>query len=279
MMEWNPAFYKHSYEGFEEHASFPDREALEDYRSLLLDKSRAQVEFIRRRIPDRKLRVLELCSGNGRLLVSLARDGLLDHGLGIEISQSRTAFAQAWARDLCLSRLQFVAHDALHLDEVAVGRFDLAICVTGAFNYFEAIHESAPGRLLAAITGVLVPNGDVLVELYRLSERRRQMFALADGRLRSWQPLPREDRFAFYLDDFTYWEQARILKHEKTFIGRAGQIDSGRIEVLKYYSLSEVEQMLQASGLAMVSICGDFDESAYDAYASEAQVVWARRTR
>jgi SAM-dependent methyltransferase len=254
----DPSFYKSGYEGYERPEQFPTRAALQDYRRLLLEKTQAQIAFIERRLGSRRLRVIEFGSGNGRLLVALVLAGLLQHGVGVEISRSRSAFARAWATDLGLSTVTFVTGDALAFTAFDAASFDLAICITGAFNCFYPISEQAPQQVLRTMRLALAPGGTALLELYQLPERRRRMFALNDGRLRLWQPLPAEDRFAYYLDDLQYWADRQVLKHEKTFIGRDGTIDRGRVKVLKYYTIDEVSALLARAGYVTVSVRGDF---------------------
>jgi SAM-dependent methyltransferase len=275
---WDPEFYKTGYEGFEHPENFPTAEALQDYRKLLLQKTEAQVAFIARHLGKRKLRVIEFCSGNGRLLVALALEGILDWGLGVEISQSRVAFAEQWGADLGLSgMIRHVAADALEFDGFEPGTFDLAVCITGAFAYFKPIRESAPIELLNNLRRAIIPRGHLLLELYPMPQERKQMFALNNGKLRTWQPLPPEDRFAYYLDDFEYWEDQRILRHGKIFIGRNGMIDAGRVEVLAYYTHAELLNLLSQNGFAGQVYAG-FDDTPYCEGRSSSLIALATRT-
>src|SRR2546423_1382739 len=102
-MDWNSDFYKMGYEGYEQVANFSTHEDLENYRQLLSKKTERQLGFIARQLPQRRLRVIEFCSGNGRLLMALARENMLEYGLGVEIAQSRVDFARRWASDLKLT--------------------------------------------------------------------------------------------------------------------------------------------------------------------------------
>jgi hypothetical protein len=279
-IRWDASFYKTGYEGFERPQNFPTVEALEDYRKHLLQKTEAQVGFIARHLGQHKLRVIEFGSGNGRLLVALALKGMLEMGLGIEISQSRAAFAQRWVTDLELdSTVRNVAADALEFVDFDHGRFDLAVCISGAFGYFKPIRESAPAELLTKIRQTLVPGGYSLLELYQMPEQRRQMLALNNGKLRTWQPLPPEDRFAYYLDDLEYWHDQRVLRHGKIFIGRDGTIDAGRVEVLAYYTDAELTSLLRQKGFDGARVYEGFDDKPYCEGQSPSLIVLATRSR
>jgi|GEM_PF-999455 len=279
-LHWDPGFYKTGYEGFERSENFPSAEELERYRAMLLRKTTLQVAFIARHFArnEGKLRVIEFCSGNGRLLIALAQTGLLEYGLGVEIAESRVRFARQWTEDLKLRNIQHIAADALALDDIEPQTFDLSVCLTGAFQYFRPIRESAPGELLKKMRDALRQRGAILLELYQMPERRRQMLALNEGRLKLWQALPPEDRFLYYLDDFEYWESQRILRHSKIFIGRDGHIDAGRVEVLAYYSQAELVEILFQNGFEDVRIQADFEEGIYREGSSTGLVAYATKS-
>jgi SAM-dependent methyltransferase len=282
-MNWDPDFYKTGYEGYEVAENFPSVLELEQYRQHLIQKSEHQVNFIARHLGwapgSCRLRVVEFCSGNGRLLVSLAMAGLLDYGLGLEIARSRVGFAQQWVADLGLTNVNNVVADVLGVDEVETDNFDLAVCITGAFQYFRPIREKAPAELLAKMRDALAPEGRLLLELYQLPDHRQHMLALNDGRLRTWQPLPPEDRFAYYLDDFEYWDKQKILRHEKIFIGRDGRIDAGRVEMLAYYTATEMDATLQHHGFDNIEIYADFEDSPYHEGQASSLVILAWRSK
>ncbi len=268
------------YEGVEAPENFPDARSLEAYRQLVYDKTVPQVAFIQRHRPHgAKLRVLEFCSGNGRLLIALARADLLEYGLGIEIAESRIRFARQWTEDLRLDNVRHVAGDVLGDDGFEPGTFDLVVCITGAFQYFRPIREDAPERLLAKMRRALADGGKLLLELYPMPEKRRQMLALNNGSLRLWQPLPPADRFLYYLSDFRYSQRDKILRHEKTFIGKDGTIDSGRVEVAAYYSQAEIEGALGRSGFRNAQVWGDFEDGPYAEGTSELLIAMAESAR
>src|SRR5512135_1118263 len=105
MVDWDRDFFKTGYEGFESPDQFPTTETLENYRRLLLDKTAAQVSFISRHLGPQKLRIFEVGSGNGRISIGLALQGMLRASLGIEISRSRVQFAQEWAEAVNFSNI------------------------------------------------------------------------------------------------------------------------------------------------------------------------------
>ncbi len=273
---WDQPFYRTAYEGFEVPENFPDAAALADYRALLLRKSELQVAYIRRLGGQRRLRVLEYCSGNGRLLIALALAGALEAGIGIEISASRSAFARRWAEELGLSQVEFCVADVLDPNAAPDARFDVVAVLTGAFQYFHAIAEAAPAGVLRAAAQALQPDGALLLELYQLDPQLVQMLALSGGELRLWHELPPADRFAYYLDHFRFFAPQSCMQHGKVFIGRNGAIDAGRVEVLRYYTPAEIAALLTQNGFRAPQLWGDFAGRDFAADQDHTLVVAAR---
>lgn len=279
MSEWNSEFYKTGYEGFERRENFPTADALSEYRRHLIEKSAQQAQLIQDAFGGRRLRVLEIGAGNGRLLVALAVKGAIESATGIEISRSRVEFGREWIQDLGLDSVELLAADALSIESLPENHFDLAVCITGAFGYFGAIRESGPSEILRRIHHALRGGGKALFELYQLPEERRRMMRMNGGRLRTWHPLPPEDRFAYYLDDLEYFETANALRHGKIFIGRDGSIDAGREEVLTYYTRRSFSRLLVEHGFTAPGIWGDFGKEPYREGKSATMVALAGKRR
>ena len=255
--------YKHSYAGVEANSSFPTRRALEDYRRHLLEKSQLEVDFIARRLGPRKLNVMEFCSGNGRLLIALALRGMLNSGIGVEISPSRVAFAKRWVSELGLNHIRLVQADVLEFDDFLPQTFDLGVCIGDALSYFRGVSSSASLRALSKMRRALTPTGCFLLEVDQMSKQREEVLALSGGKLRLWMPLPHGNRFSYALHNLEYFRGTRVLRHEKIFIGRDGMIDKGRIDVLGFYSEEDLLAKLGKSGFGRTYLYGDFSNSAF----------------
>lgn len=226
-----------AYEGLEAPESFPDRSALERYREALLAASRPQADLLGAAGP----RVLEVGCGNGRLLVELARRGVVREGLGVDVSASRVAFAQEWARELGFGGLEFRAEDALGLD-LQPESFDAAVCITGALGYFGAASPRLDGDLIALMRRAVRPGGLIVLELYP-HPRERRLLEAAGGEVNLWKELGADDPWRFYLSGMQL--DQGVLRHEKTFVHRHdGRIDEGRVESLYLYTPEEVTGLL-----------------------------------
>ena len=270
------------YAGVEALEGFGDAAALEDYRAALLAKSWHQVDLVQRTAGTAPLDVVEMASGNGRLLVALHARGLLRTGVGLERATSRVVFARRWAADLGLDgTISTLEADVLAdlADVLPSASADLVSCITGAFGYFRPIDPAAPATLLATMARVVRPGGHVLLEIYLPGETKAKLLAAGQGHVRTWEELPAWDRFRYYLSDLEIVDEGRTLRHQKIFVGRDGTVDAGRVEELALHSLAEVKDLLQAAGLEVVLADGGWSGEPWVEGGSATMVILARRPR
>lgn len=232
-----------AYEGLE--GDFADRATVEAYRATVLQRSAPQAHFVAARLRP-GASVVEVGTGNGRLLVELARRGVAPRALGIDLAASRIAFAQAWAQELSLDGLRFVAGDALA--EPLGADHDAALVITGALGYFDAFAPGSALALLRRVRAAVRPGALLVLELYPHPQWRRMLDA-AGGAARLWQELPEGDPWRFYLSDLEL--DGGVLTHRKTFVHRTeGTIDEGRSERLRLYDADELAALAAEAGFA-----------------------------
>lgn len=238
-----------TYEGVESLERFSSAAELEEYRRGLLVKAEVEMGLIKREVGRKSLRVFELGMGGGRLPIALALAGIARSVTGVDISRSRVEFARRWADDLGLRGLEFIAADALEPAAWPRGELDLFICITHLLGYLGPVRPDAPAEVLRQAYRSLAPDGCLLLEVYQLTPRHRQVLAASDNHFRTWMALPEWDRFAYYLSDLMYDPSRGVLHHEKTFIGRDGSIDTGRVEDNSFFTRDEVLDWLRPEGL------------------------------
>lgn len=262
-----------SYEGVESQANFCDAATLAQYRRAALEKSRLQVKFVSHHFPE-AARVLEACSGNGRLLIGMADQ--LEYGYGFDLAESRVAFASQWAADLGVKNLSMWPDDVLTPSRRAQDlRVDLVLCITGAFGYFDAIEQGAAEKAIAWLARTVVPGGGLLLELLQHPVEVAACLRNNECRLRSWIELPESDPFRFYLSDYDFDESRKILRHRKIFIDRDGHIDDGRAEALRLYTTEEVAEVL-APWFEDIEFFGDWQGLPYS---PEGELLLVKATR
>jgi len=262
-----------AYDGVEDLDSFAP-EALAAYRADLLARTAGEAAFVGRRLPT-GAHVLEVGSGNGRLLIALSRAGAMVRGTGLEVAASRTAFAQRWAQDEGLAdRLELTTADALEADMPS--GVDAAVCVTGAFSYFDAIRPGAAAELLQRLHDALAPGGLLVLELYPHPAWRR-LFDAGGDELRLWQELPASDPWRFYLSELTLDRATDVLTHRKTFVHRTDHVvDDSRREHLRLYDEATARASAEAAGFGDVQAFGGWREVP-GGPGDEVLVVTARR--
>jgi SAM-dependent methyltransferase len=263
-----------AYEGMEDASSFADQAAVADYREGLIDRNRAQAEFIAAMLPD-GARLFEVGCGNGRLLIDLARRGKAGHGVGLDLARSRIEFAARWATDEGFEQLEFAQADAL-AREIEPASLDGALCVTSALAYFDPIEPGAAGRLAERLHAGLRPGGAVVLEVYPHPEWRG-LLAHSGGRLRLWHELPDDDPWRFYLSDLSWDADGEVLTHAKTFVHRTEPVvDSGRSEQIVLYTPDTLRALLERAGFVDVELYEGWEGRPYDG--GELLVATARRS-
>lgn len=262
-----------AYEGLE--TTFADDAALQAYRRSALERHAAQADVVGALLPP-EAAVLEIGTGNGRLLIDLARRGLLGSALGVDLARSRIAFAERWAADEDAAHLRFATGDALAMDLGEAGDWDTALVITGALAYFDAVEPGSARRLLDRLRDGLKPGGRLVLELYPHPSWRRLLDDADDGRARLWSELPEGDPWRFYLSDLHLDRDTGVLTHRKTFVHRTtGEIDEGRREALRLYATSDLTALLKDAGFGDVETFAGWDGAPYDD--GELLVVTARR--
>lgn len=231
-----------AYEGVDLLSAFASHGDLADYRASLLAKTGHQADFISKQFPEARS-IFEACTGSGRLLVAMAER--FDVLRGFDIAASRVEFAQDWIDDLGLNKIEVWRDDIFSLSGSGSETFDLGVCITGAFGYFEALTEGGGRSAIENLAGAIAPGGHLLLELYQHPLEIAMCRGDSEHTARVWKTLPPTDRFRYYLSELQLDPGQMVLHHHKTFIGHKGDIDEGRSEVLKIYSAKELESLVE----------------------------------
>src|SRR5262249_2927047 len=153
-----------------------------------------------------------------------------------------------------LHDLAFSARDLADY-EPRPASFDAALCITGAFAYFEPIERGLALSVARTLRESLVPTGLVCLELYPHPHERLLLEAAGGGSVRIWTELPNDDPWRYYLSDLALDPARNVLTHQKTFIHRTEhRIDEGRRERLKLYSEEAITHLLNEAGFHDVGL-------------------------
>lgn len=190
--------------------------------------------------------VLDVCCGEGRHTVALARCGYRMSGL--DLSAAHLRLARRAGKEAGVSVRW---HRADMRDIPWQGEFDAAINMFTSFGYLESDEEDF--KVLAGVAGALKPGGRFLMDTINREMLVRRWEARgwqegADGTL-----LLEERRFDFLVGR----QRNRVLSIDPGGTRREREID------LRMYTLKELADMLSRAGLTVRQTWGGFDGREY----------------
>jgi SAM-dependent methyltransferase len=204
--------------------------------------------------------VLDLCCGQGRHAVELAKHGC--RMTALDLSQDYLALAEASAREAGMTL------ETVHADMREIpfsDRFDAVINMFSSFGYLESEAEDA--RVLEAVRRALKPGGVALLDLLN----------------RDWVVANYETEDSHTDPDGTLYLEHRRLDLETSRNHVSFTVvapDGTRREVdghhIRLYTLREVRGMLDAAGLAYEGVHGGYEGEPYGIN-TRRMIVIARR--
>jgi SAM-dependent methyltransferase len=187
-------------------------------------------------------RLLDLCCGQGRHAVPLARLGYRVTGLDL----SRPLLARAAAAAAGGQPVGLVAADMRRLP-FADGRFDAVLNLFHAFGYLE--DQTQDELVLAEVARVLAPGGRFLQEL-----------ANREALVRGWH----DSEVARHDDGLLVLQERELdLRTSRDLVRYTLLHPDGRRVTreasVRLYTLTELEAMLGRAGLKLLAVSGDLD--------------------
>jgi len=146
-----------AYEGVESLERFTPQE----FRKYCDDKLKScdkHIAFLSQNFPRRPLRVLEIGSGSGKLLFRLEREGMLEYGVGFELSRTRCQFAREFAK-YCESNKVNIRNADFVQSDLNDEHFDIVIGIDVVTNLIGAISEIHTQRMLTKARSCLCVGG------------------------------------------------------------------------------------------------------------------------
>jgi len=191
--------------------------------------------------------VLDLCCGQGRHAVPLARRGC--RVTGLDLSQQYLRLAAAAAREAGVE-IDTVRADMREVPFEA--RFDAVINMFSSFGYLETETEDA--RVLGAVARALKPGGRCLFDLLN------REWVLLNYDQKDWH---RDAGGTLYLEERVF--DPMTSRNHVSFT--AVEPDGRRRELgghhIRLYTLREVRGLLEDAGFALLTVYGGFDGRPY----------------
>jgi len=224
------------------------------------EASRKQVDFVIDKLAlEPGARVLDLCCGQGRHLIDLARRGYDVVGLDLSeymLEGCRTAAAA-----------EGITPVLVHADMREIGftaEFDAVINMFTSFGYLE--NEDEDRKVINTASLALKGGGSLLIDLMNRD------WLMGVFKPTEWQANTRGD----------------LILSERDFDSITGRINcrelaihpdgrrSERSHSLRLYTFNELDKMLQEAGLRVQSTYGDFDSGPFH-FRSRRMIVIARK--
>jgi len=152
----------------------------------------------------KKMDVVEIGSGNGKLLFKLYMEGLLGRATGYEISNSRTDFANRFKDFLNIkdAGIDLICGDFLEA-ELPVGSADLIIGIDVVINLIGPSSNNALDALFSKADLILNANGILILEFMTCE---RELFFIENSSqnvYKPWKQFADSDPYIFGLDRLT----------------------------------------------------------------------------
>jgi len=201
--------------------------------------------------------VLVIGSGTGRIAVQMAQEGHTVEGIEIEPAMIERARARLAAHPHLRDRLTLHHADALTLD--LPRKFALAIIPYNTFMHF--LTQDVQLALLKRIANWLRPGGVLALDLPNAGEA----FATQDTEAIILERtfLERESGHLVMQQSSSHLDRVEQLMHVTWLydeIGDEGEVKRTVVPVqIHYFFLSELTLLLEASGLQLEEVYGDFD--------------------
>ncbi len=270
-----------SYNNVESFSNFIDNDQVKKYREHKLKEALRAVGFIKKVLSENALkngiRVLEIGSGNSKLLFQLSLQKLLKQGYGIEVSKSRYEFAEKWKKDLKIINVENINADILDTNLEQFAEIDLLVCIDTALQFLEPIRKNSVNELFSRLSKILSNNGCIVLELWSMNNILKNIYA-NNGLYKTWTKFGDSDPFSYAIESIELDDENYIVWN-KHFISTHGKTNDNRYvmtNILKPYSVKEIAKMLGDAGFSNVQIYKNFEFGLYD-YNHDEYIVVAKR--
>jgi SAM-dependent methyltransferase len=231
--------------------------------------------FLRKHLPPRLNRVLEVGSGSGRILHALLTEGRAQSAVGVEISPSRVQFGKDWAKKKKISNVEHIAGDILTL--TPKGSFDAVLCMTTIFPFFDMLEKDGLRKVLKKIYALLNPGGTLVLESSTFTDLIKQCKD-NKGSVKIWEEYRAGDPFQFHLMHYSWDEKKRHLQDVSYNLMRDRLFVDG--PTTKRWHIEDSTSLIKkvtAAGFKHSKLFGGFDSAPYREGVSDRIILIAQK--
>lgn len=226
------------------------------YSELPSDEETAEeLEFVSRVLElEEGALILDLCCGQGRHSFGLANMGYSVIGLDSSrtlLDLAKEHIAASPRHRVSASRSSFVEGDMRNIP-IRKGTCDAAINLFTSFGFFD---DTGNLQVLKSVASVLKPGGKFLLDYWN-----PYMAAQLDG-TRNWWWITDS---LLALAEAQYDFSTGRLRDLRTIVDVEKSSVENAVREVRFYTLPELEKMLEEAGLHVLEVYGDIDEREYD---------------
>jgi SAM-dependent methyltransferase len=209
------------------------------------DETDEEVDFIASVLEFEDAFILDLCCGQGRHAIKLAEMGYSVIGL------DSSSVLLDIANNSSLSNLWFIEGDVRNVP-LQKNTCDVVINMFTSFGFFD---DDENMQVLKSVASVLKPKGRFLVDYWN-----PYAAVLLDGTRNWWWVNDKILSLAEVKYDFS----SGRLQDQRTIIDFENASMDKFTRDLKFYTLPELDVMLESVGMRIIEVYGDIDEREYD---------------
>jgi SAM-dependent methyltransferase len=211
------------------------------------EQVRREVDFIVKALDlPAGAKVLDLCCGQGRHSLELARRGF--QVVGVDLSEALLYAARKRAESEGLS-VTFLHCDMREID--FADEFDAVINMFTSFGYLES--EAEDEKVLGKVAQALKSGGKFLLDVVNRDR------LVQDFQAREWHAA---DEGWLVLEERTFDHLSGRMETRWVCVARDG-VRYERLSSVRLYTASELRTMLERAGLKVTNLFGDYDGSPY----------------
>ena len=209
---------KNPYEGVEDLKRF-NKKTFIKYCNEKIHSVDKHIAFLKRHVvnKDYKGRVIEIGSGNGKLLFRMEKEGILKEGFGFETSKSRCKFSNKFKNSFKIKNTKIINKDFL-TSKLKTNYFDLIIGTDVVINLIGGLGRNKIQSVIKKCEKYLKTNGKLILEFMTFEKEKKLMKVNRSKKILIWKKFKSSDPFIFGLDEMSHYRG--VILWQKYFIPR-----------------------------------------------------------
>ncbi len=237
-----------AYEGVEKLDKFNEFE-FKQYCDDKIKSCDKHLSFIKKNIKKKKLKVLEIGSGSGKLLYTLEKNNLIEYADGFELSNSRSIFSKKFGEYLGSKNVKIYNEDFVD-SFLGEKKYDLIIGIDVVINLIAAVNESYLDLFFIKLLNHLEYDGVIIMESMILDREFEAIRESENNILRTWKRFLDSDPFKYGLDEMSIDSNLNLI-WKKFFISRNSSEESTFTNILRPLSKNDLNKISKKYDLSV----------------------------